>query len=566
MHNTLNAFEQSQRATVELLKQLLDFLSEGQALGVNIDTALPAKINKALEQIPSDKLRVALIGGFSEGKTAIAAAWLEKLDKSSMKISHSESSDEVQIYDIDAKLQIIDTPGLFGFKEKQGESGSIEKYKDITKKYVSSAHLVLYVMNSTNPIKESHRDDLEWLFRTLTLLPRTIFVLSRFDEVADVEDEQEFLNGFDIKKKNVSERLAEMLSLSGPEQSMLSIVAVAANPFDMGTEYWLANLDKFRLLSRISLLQNATAERIQQCGGSQAILLEMQKSIVADVISKEMPVASENYIRIETEESHLRELNTRNHQKLDEMAQRIMSSRASLAEFVANHFADIILQAKSCGLKTFDSFFEREIGQNGVVLQTKLQAAFEKRLGPIELEANRSISSIDADVGVFNTAIGVLGKQGLDFVVKSRLITNTTVLAARDGVVAATRMIGLDLAKYLKFKPYGAMNLAQGVSGALAVLGVALELWDSYQQAKREEEFRKGIAQLVRNFEEQRQEMLTALSSGDFIETCCSNFKALQLTVRDIDAKLEACSTLLQRFKHWKESGTRIEAQLSALH
>lgn len=566
MNTTLNAFEQTQRASIEVLKQLLDFLSEGKELGVNIDVGLPSKVEKALIELPSDKLKVALIGGFSEGKTAIAAAWLEKLDKSSMKISHAESSDEVKIYDIDSKLQIIDTPGLFGFKEKQSESGSLEKYKDITKKYVSSAHLVLYVMDPTNPIKDSHKDDLEWLYRTLNLLPRTIFVLSRFDEVADVEDEQDYLNYLNIKKANVSGRLDEMLKLSDAERNGLSIVAVAANPFDLGTEYWLANPEKFRALSRISILQNATTELVQQCGGSQSILVEMQKSIVADVISKEMPIATENFTRIEEEERRLRELNERNHEKLEDMKQRIMSSRSSLAEYVANHFADIILQAKSCGLETFDSFFQREIGADGIVLQTKLQAAFEKRFGPIELEANRSISSIDADIGVFNTAIGALGKQGLNFVVRNNIINNGTILATRDGVLAATKMVGLDLAKYLKFKPYGALNLAKGLNGALAVVGVALEIWDSYEQAKREEEFRSGIAQLVRNFEEQRQELINSLNNGEFVERYCVSFKALQQTVADIDAKLVACAALLQKFQEWKESGAKIEAQLSALH
>mgnify|MGYP001765652267 CR=1 FL=1 len=566
MNKTLIAFEQTQSASLLVLKQLLHFLSEGEALGVNIDAVLRYKIEKALEEIPGDKLKVALIGGFSEGKTAIAAAWLEKLDKSSMKISHAESSDEVKVYDIDSKLQIIDTPGLFGFKEKLSESGSVEKYKDITKKYVSSAHLVLYVMNSTNPIKDSHKDDLEWLFRTLILLPRTIFVLSRFDEVADVEDDQDYQSSFEIKKANVSKRLDEMLKLSGSERGGLSIVAVAANPFDMGTEYWLANPEKFRALSRITTLQNATTERVQQCGGSQAILLEMQKSIVADVISKEMPVATKNFTRIEEQERRLRELNERNHEKLEDMKQRIMSSRSSLAEFVANHFADIILQAGSCGLETFDSFFQREIGTDGVVLQTKLQAAFEKRLGPIELEANRSITSIDADVGVFNTAIGSLGKQGLDLVVKNNVINNGTILATRDGVLAATKMVGLDLAKYLKFKPYGAINLAKGLNGALALVGVALEIWDSYAKAKRQEEFRNGIAQLVRNFEEQRLELINSLNNGEFLENCCVNFKTLQQAVADIDAKLVACTELLQKFWAWRESGTKIEAQLAALH
>lgn len=57
-----------------------------------------------------------------------------------MNISQQESSSEVAIYDFKDQLQIIDTPGLFGFKEKTNASTEqIEKYKDITKRYVSNA-------------------------------------------------------------------------------------------------------------------------------------------------------------------------------------------------------------------------------------------------------------------------------------------------------------------------------------------------------------------------------------------------------------------------------------------
>lgn len=57
------------------------------------------------------------MGGFSEGKTSIAAAWIERLDES-MKIDHRESSDEVKIYNIDDEMELVDTPGLFGFEKK----------------------------------------------------------------------------------------------------------------------------------------------------------------------------------------------------------------------------------------------------------------------------------------------------------------------------------------------------------------------------------------------------------------------------------------------------------------
>ena len=64
-----------------------------------------------------------------------------------------------KVYEVDDNFVLIDTPGLFGFKEQfNADINAMEKYKDITRKYVSEAHLVLYVMNSTNPIKDSHKD------------------------------------------------------------------------------------------------------------------------------------------------------------------------------------------------------------------------------------------------------------------------------------------------------------------------------------------------------------------------------------------------------------------------
>ncbi|GAA7328185.1 hypothetical protein MLS101_07330 [Helicobacter pylori] len=236
MNETLKQFKENQKRNQENLKKLLDFIHTGEKYGINIEESFKEKINSAIQSATDQKLRVALVGGFSEGKTSIAAAWIERLDKS-MKIDHQESSDAVKIYDIDNEIELVDTPGLFGFKEKIADSGKIERYKDITKKYVSEAHLILYALNPSNPIKESHKDDLNWLFRTLNLLSRTIFVISRFDEEADIEDEEDYNKRFKTKKENIQNRLNDLISLSEKEKESLSIVAVAANPFGWGLEY-----------------------------------------------------------------------------------------------------------------------------------------------------------------------------------------------------------------------------------------------------------------------------------------------------------------------------------------
>ncbi len=231
----------------------------------------------------------------------------DRLDKS-MKIDHKESSDEVKIYDIDNEMELVDTPGLFGFKEKITDSGKIERYKDITKKYISEAHLILYVLNPSNPIKDSHKDDLNWLFRTLNLLSRTIFVISRFDEEADIEDEKDYNKRFEIKKENIQNRLNDLISLSEEEKESLIIVAVAANPFDLGVEHWLKHQEEFQKLSHIKALQDATQKKIKENGGKLTIIEEAKKSVIQDVIYRQMPPAKQALQDINGEMEYLNKM------------------------------------------------------------------------------------------------------------------------------------------------------------------------------------------------------------------------------------------------------------------
>ncbi|MCQ2659162.1 50S ribosome-binding GTPase [Helicobacter pylori] len=289
-NETLEQFKRNQKRNQEILKKLLDFVQTGEKYGIKVEESLKDKIHNAMENVADQKLKVALVGGFSEGKTSIAAAWIERLDES-MKIDHQESSDAVKIYDIDNEMELVDTPGLFGFEKKEHDNGKIEHYKDITKKYISEAYLILYALNPSNPIKESHKDDLNWLFRTLNLLSRTIFVISRFDEEADIEDEEDYNKRFKIKKENIQNRLNDLISLSEEEKESLIIVAVAANPFDLGVEHWLKHQEEFQKLSHIKALQDATQKKIKENGGKLTIIEEAKKSVIQDVVYRQMPPA-----------------------------------------------------------------------------------------------------------------------------------------------------------------------------------------------------------------------------------------------------------------------------------
>lgn len=560
MKDTLNAFKEQQNESLGLLNRLSNFLSQGEKAGLSIDQELRDKLQTAIKSVSGERLKVALIGGFSEGKTSIAAAWMEQLDKSSMKISHSESSNEVKVYEVGEDFVLIDTPGLFGFKEKyNADNRAIEKYKDITKKYVSEAHLVLYVMNPTNPIKESHEDDLAWLFRTLGLLPRTVFVLSRFDEVADVEDEDDYRDNFKVKYDNVVGRLRAAIELGDEEEKELSVVAVAANPFDLGVDHWLQNPDQFKELSHISELQMETVQKIHNNGGAAALAEEMRASVIRDVLSKQLPIAIENDQKISQEVTKLDELN--NHLKLQLATndRDIEDARIGLREFVARYFSDLILKIKGCSLETFGDFFEREIGSEGVMIATRLQNEFSRQVQPITLEVKKMQIGFDDEVSHFNTTIKAMGKQGVNQILKGSFINKGSVLGARNGVEKVAKSVGVDLGKYLKFKPWGATKLAKGANGALAAVGLAFELWDSWEEHKRQDEFQKAIGIMVRNFEKQREELLTLINSEQFKGMFFGNYIDLREQVAEVEQMLHQSRERQHLFHKWKSEAEAIK-------
>lgn len=566
MKDTLNTFKEQKNESLELLNRLSKFLMQGENAGVPIDQELRSKLQTAIRSVSGERLKVALIGGFSEGKTSIAAAWMEQLDKSSMKISHSESSNEVKVYEVGEDFVLIDTPGLFGFKEKyNAEKQSIEKYKDITKKYVSEAHLVLYVMNPTNPIKESHEDDLAWLFRTLGLLPRTVFILSRFDEVADVEDEDDYRVNLKVKYDNVVGRLRTAIELADEEEKELSVVAVAANPFDLGVDHWLQNPDQFKELSHITELQTETAQKIHSNGGAAALAEEMRASVIRDVLSNQLPIAIENDQKISQEVTKLDELNNHLKLQLATTERDIGDAIIGLSDFVARYFSDLILKAKGCSLETFGDFFEREIGSEGILITTRLQNEFSRQVQPITLEVEKMQIGFDNEVSHFNTTIKSMGKQGVNHVLNGNFINKDSILAARDGVVNVAKSVGVDLGKYLKFKPWGATKFAKGANGALAAVGLVFELWDSWEEHKRQTEFQNAIATMVSNFEKQREELLTLIKSDQFKEIFFGNYIELRQQVAEVEQMLNKSREIQRFFHEWKSEAEAIKTDLKCM-
>ncbi|WQW26912.1 50S ribosome-binding GTPase [Helicobacter pylori] len=552
-NETLEQFKRNQKRNQEILKKLLDFVHTGEEYGIKVEESLKDKIHNAMENVAGQKLKVALVGGFSCGKTSIAAAWIERLDKS-MKIDHQESSDEVKIYNIDDEIELVDTPGLFGFKEKITDSGKIERYKDITKKYISEAHLILYALNPSNPIKESHKDDLNWLFRTLNLLSRTIFVISRFDEEADIEDEEDYNKRFKIKKENIQNRLNELISLSEEEKESLIIVAVAANPFDLGVEHWLKHQEEFQKLSHIKALQDATQKKIKENGGKLTIIEEAKKSVIQDVVYRQMPPAKQALQDINREMEYLNKTLEKRRKEIQDLNKEISQARIHLREFIIRYFSDLILQISGTSLETFNDFVTREIGDEYINMETRVKNEFERQTQGISNEIAKIGTTFNADMSSFEKHAGTFGKIGIKLLEQSKFINATSIKAARDGIVAVGKFVGIDLA--LKFKPWGAVKLAGNLNKALPLIGLAFEAWDSYNKYQKQQELEKTKREMESHFNNQKQEILALINDETrFKQTCFPMALELEKCIQACEENVKKMQECAQGLEKWIQTG-----------
>lgn len=542
-NKTLAAFEEQQKHQQDILQKLYSWIKQGQEFHLEMSGDLLKKLENAIQSFDNPVLKVALIGGFSEGKTSIVSAWLERLDKS-MKIDEQESSDEVVTYQYDNKIELYDTPGLFGEKEKDGE-----QYKEKTKKYVSEAHLILYVLNPSNPIKESHSEDLKWLFREINLLPRTVFVLSRFDDVADIEDEEDYSNHLKQKKETVIKRLTDIIQLTENEKQQIKIVGVSANPFGDGMEYWLQkqHLDEFKKISHIPLLQQATHDAISDNGGLAPMTIAMQKSIVQDVVMKQMPDILQYQKNTENELESLNVLSGELGNDLERLKKEISDAKVHLREFIVNYLSDLIVQTKNSSLETFQDFFEKEIGKDAINMQTKIDNKFEEvcsrissRVKQIDDNLLHELNHIEQNSestwvsqGVAKGATSIAGK------IKSEHIKLGRDILGKLGIT-------------IKFKPWEAIKWAKFANGAMAFVGLVMEFWDSYQKSQKEKEFQEYIVDMVHFFEETKESYINHLNSEDFIKSF-SGYSVLTETLQKIQTLCEETQERQQKFKQWQK-------------
>ena len=350
------------------MQELDIILQEGEKLGLNLQEVYK-KVAHVQETISDEKIKIVLLSSFSDGKTTIIAALNEQIEDN-MKIDSDESSDEIIVYHpqgLAKDFEIMDTPGLFGSKEKEVEGEAI-RFSEITERFISEAHIILYVCDAVTPLKESHASFIEKVMRQYNKLPSTIFVINKMDEAGyDLLDEKDFQRGVAIKTENLVKRLKDTIDLTDAEAEELNIVCTAADPKGKGLTKWFERLEDYKKRSHIDDLRACIDRIIDSCDKEllhKSVELATMTDI-ADMLSQNITAVSqsigetikERTIVINDSKSELALL------KSDlNNARKLMSDR--LNELKNGIFAEL----DAITIEDLNSFIEQKIGveENGI--------------------------------------------------------------------------------------------------------------------------------------------------------------------------------------------------------
>lgn len=547
---TVQKFEEQKTLIINLLSDLKNFLDDGKKYPLSIDEGTIDKVDQSLKEFENknQKLKVALVGGFSEGKTSIAAGWLGRLDPDSMKISLAESSDQVEFYQTDDDIELVDTPGLFG----SGSTADDEKYKEITEKYVSSAQLIIYVMNPNNPIKESHKEELVWLFKDLNLLSRTIFVLGKFDSAVDLEDEEEYEEVRVIKERSINERLHDLGILHGDEY--INVVAVSGNPDGEGLNYWMSHLDEYKTLSHIDKLREATTKKIAHLGSYEKIMLENQKSVIQDVL---VDKSSEIQDYLESQERIIQRLDNAQEQSeasLKESYRAIKNSQINLLNYFNSLRSSVVADIRGASMEDFQSIYDSSIGADGKVLESNIENQFFQQTDGVSKQIDSQISGYIEEKNDIQEVAGFVAKKGFNLL-RNVQFNNNFILKARN-VIAPS----------FKFKPWGAVNLAKGINTALPVIGIVVEGVQDYKEMKREEEFKEARNDIANSVEEVINAYDESVRDTDkFIDKCFPKYREFEKQANSDQEQLLSIKNEFDEFNAWEQRGQALKKRFDVI-
>lgn len=499
---------------LETLKQLL---ITGEEFGIDA-SQLASKIDSVINQMNDQTVRIVLLGSFSDGKTSVIAGLLGQL-KENMKIDQDESSDELAVYHFDGinNVEIIDTPGLFGTKEKEVNGVNI-KYSEITKRYISEANLVIYVCDAVTPLKESHVEVMQRVMRDYGKLKSTVFVLNKMDEAGiDMLDEDDYNSGSQIKREALITRLRDTMGLTDEEAEQVHIVCIAADPKGKGLEHWFTKMSSYHERSHIILLQDTISDIIES-SDVEELKSDTNLAVITDVVSNAKKQISLIADPIEKAAKEVQSYN--NELLLDSSGLRreLIDAKGRLLENLHAISTAINMDIDEADGTSISSVIENKLGLVNNQLDFHiLDSRIEQTISQCVESNNYAITSkieefsqkINIQEGILKDAL----KGGARELGQVKL-TNQHILSARNFLARY-----FDWARKIKFKPHGAGKLASKLSKGAGFLGaiinVGVDFHDYFKEKKQEKQLFDLKVSLKSDIAEKFRDLFEILNSDD---------------------------------------------------
>lgn len=479
------------------LQTLKGLLSEGTKYFPDLNVYF-GKIDSIETAIKNREISIVLLGSFSDGKTSAIAGMLGRLEDN-MKIDNDESSDELTVYrpaGLKEGFKIVDTPGLFGTKEKEIDGRQV-KFSQITERYISEAHILIYVCDAVVPLKDSHVEVLRKILRDYHKLDNTIFVINKMDEAGfDLLDDADFSNGCRIKKENLIDRLRRTINLTHDEEKRLNVVCIAADPKGKGLNHWFSKMDDYYNRSHINDLKQSVSAVVERTDSAELMKSTAVTSIVSviddlkELIDQSTKPISRAIARIDKDLPELQE-------DQRQLERELKQSKKELHEAIYNIKNDALREINGASLETIGEVISEQLGEtDGKVsfyvfmdrLASQMEQCCETNTSSIEVASVNLGKSYEIQEKMLGDAVKYGAEQ-----LKNLKISGDQVKAVRDV-----------LAKSYKFKPWGAVNLGKNLTKwagwAGAAISGAFEIYrwcKSYNDAKKLKQLKQELCNAV---------------------------------------------------------------------
>ena len=565
-----NSYKMEKNILLEKINMIKKDLSHLQEMDFDCSEAFN-KLEETVASLNNEVISIVLVGSFSDGKTSVIAGWLgEQTD--SMKIDSDESSDQLEIYkptNLPEKCKIIDTPGLFGSKEKEITDGSLIKFSDVTKKYIDQANIIMYVVDAKNPIKDSHKETVRWIMQDLHKIETTIFVINKMDSVSDITDDNDFKKVAEIKIETLRNKVQEIANLTEEETRKLKIVCITSNPNEKGFDFWSKNRSIYEERSRINDLENLTNEVLKNT--SSRDLIAKTGCDVLERIVRENIELIENQIELLANDvvPELEESLRRNTKDYESTKKQILSKRASYIHDLRKYEKKLKSGLRAASFETIGQFIDDEIGNSDGVAGKRIQEEISLISQSYFEEANQKINNLYKSFETENEKQNEVleaalkkGGEGLSNALKAA--GKVPVAQMKNIIIAGRDALGKIFGASIKFKPWGITKLATGLTKALPIIGAvidvgmnAVDLVKKNAEKNKFEKLKKDVDKMISSYFNSVCD--DAMDNEKYLEMFAPQLKELEKNLTMQKEVLENQKLRKEQFLKWKKDAVDVD-------